>query len=174
MRKLTLGLMASFMVLCFACGSEPAITEEAPTAPEEQVAEEDKNSFGAEFTAENVIAAADLLENFDEAAIEDTIQATLRGTVGEVCQKKGCWMTVAASDEQEMMVRFKDYGFFMPFDLGGKEVIMNGIAYYEVTPVDELRHYAEDAGDTPEEIAMITEPKRELKFLADGVQMVQQ
>ena len=156
MRKLTLGLMASFIVLCFACGSEPATTEEAPVAEEAAVAEEAKNSFGEEFTADNVIAASELLANFDEAAIEDTVQTTLRGTVGDVCQKKGCWMTVAAGDEQEMMVRFKDYGFFMPFDLGGSEVIMNGIAYYEVTPVDELRHYAEDAGDSPEEIAKIT------------------
>lgn len=174
MRKLTLGLMASLIVLCFACGNEPAVTEEAPATVETPAAEEAQNSFGAEFTADNVIAAADLLENFDEATIEDTVQTTIRGTVGDVCQKKGCWMTVAAGDEQEMMVRFKDYGFFMPFDLGGSEVIMKGIAYYEVTPVDELRHYAEDAGDSPEEIAMITEPKRELKFLADGVQLVQQ
>jgi len=174
MRKLTFGLMASLIVIVFACGAEPTTAAEAPVTTEEQAPEEEKTSFGADFTADNVIAAAELLANFDEAAIEDTVQTTLRGTVGDVCQKKGCWMTVAAGDDQEMMVRFKDYGFFMPFDLGGKEVVMNGIAYYEVTPVDELRHYAEDAGDSPEEIAMITEPKRELKFLADGVKMVQQ
>lgn len=173
MRKITLSLMAALFVAVFSCASEPAPVAEADTATPEETTEKE-NSFGAEFTADNVIAAADLLNNFDEATIEDTVQTTIRGMVGEVCQKKGCWMTVAASDDEDMMVRFKDYGFFMPFDLGGKEVIMNGIAYYEVTPVDELRHYAEDAGDSPEEIAMITEPKRELKFLADGVQLVMQ
>ena len=167
--------MASLLLIAFSCASDSEPTEDtAAEAVEETVeaAAEPANSFGAAFTADNVIAAADLLSNFDEAAIEDTVQTTLRGTVGDVCQKKGCWMTVAAGDDQEMMVRFKDYGFFMPLDLGGKEVVMNGIAYYEVTPVEELRHYAEDAGDAPEEIAKITEPKRELKFLADGVQLV--
>ncbi len=167
--------MASLLMIAFSCASETEPNADtAAEAPEETVeaATEPANSFGATFKTDNVIAAADLLSNFDEAAIEDTVQTTLRGMVGDVCQKKGCWMTVAAGDDQEMMVRFKDYGFFMPLDLGGKEVVMNGIAYYEVTPVDELRHYAEDAGDSPEEIAKITEPKRELKFLADGVQLV--
>ena len=37
------------------------------------------------------------------------------------------------------------------------------------TSVDELRHYAEDKGAPAEEIAAITEPKRELRMTADGV-----
>ena len=46
---------------------------------------------------------------------------------------------------------------------------MDGFAFKEVTPVDELRHYAEDEGMSKEEIAAITEPKEELKFMASGV-----
>ncbi len=46
---------------------------------------------------------------------------------------------------------------------------MNGYAFRDVTPVDELRHYAEDAGKSKEEIAAITQPKEEMKFLASGV-----
>jgi len=57
----------------------------------------------------------------------------------------------------------------MPLDLAGSNVIVDGIAYKEVTGVDELRHYAEDEGKSPEEIAKITEPVEELKFMADGV-----
>ncbi len=120
-----------------------------------------------------MIPASDLLSSYSADAIADTVMTTLRGTVDEVCQAKGCWMTIAAGGEEEMMVKFKDYGFFMPKDISGREVIMNGIAFYEVTPVDELRHYAEDAGKPQEEIDKITEPKRELKFLADGVQLLE-
>ena len=68
-----------------------------------------------------------------------------------------------------MMVRFKDYGFFVPKDIAGRKVIITGKAYREVTPIEELRHYAEDAGKSKEEIAAITESKEELKFLATGV-----
>ena len=69
------------------------------------------------------------------------------------------------------MVRFKDYGFFMPLDAAEKEVIVAGKAYVKETSVDELRHYAEDAGKTQEEIALITEPKKEFAFEANGVLM---
>ena len=71
--------------------------------------------------------------------------------------------------DQSVFVKFKDYGFFMPLDLAGSEVIVQGKAYKEVTSVDELRHYAEDEGLSAEEIAKITEPEEELKFMADGV-----
>lgn len=95
----------------------------------------------------------------------------VRGTVTSVCQAKGCWMTIA-EDDKEMFVKFKDYGFFMPKDIDGREVIMEGTAYREVVSVDELRHLAEDAGKSEEEIAKITEPKEELQFLAHGVILV--
>ena len=168
MRIFSLGLLATLFVLFAACNSPKATTAVQETAAPVEVA----GTFGADFTADEVMMTNELLANYDEETIEDTISTTLRGTVDAVCQAKGCWMTVDAGADQEMMVKFKDYGFFMPKDISGREVIMHGIAFYEVTPVDELRHYAEDAGDSPEQIAMITEPKRELKFLADGVQLV--
>ncbi|NBB89332.1 MAG: DUF4920 domain-containing protein [Bacteroidetes bacterium] len=95
----------------------------------------------------------------------------VRGTVTSVCQAKGCWMTIADGDK-EMFVKFKDYGFFMPKDIAGREVIMEGTAYREVVSVDELQHLAKDAGKSEDEIAKITEPKEELQFLAHGVILV--
>jgi len=175
MRFLIPGLLAMILVVFTACsGTEPSVEAETPETPEAPVAAaaEVENSFGANFEAGEVLPAEELLVTYDEATVEDTVTTVLRGEVNSVCQAKGCWMTIAAGGEEEMMVKFKDYGFFMPKDISGREVIMHGIAYYEVTPVDELRHYAEDAGDSAEKIAMITEPKRELKFLADGVQLV--
>lgn len=127
------------------------------------------DTFGAAFQPKTIIPFAELSGKVVEG---DSLQATVRGTVAEVCQAKGCWMTITEANGDEMMVRFKDYGFFMPKDISGKEVVMNGKAFYRVTPVDELRHYAEDAGKSEDEVAAITEPKRELSFLADGVILV--
>jgi len=120
--------------------------------------------FGASFTPSAIVAFAEL---DDRVSAQDSLQVTVKGKVNEVCQAKGCWMTIQGDDG--MMVRFKDYGFFMPKDISGREVIMNGKAFYRTTPVSELQHYAEDAGKSKEEIAAITEPKYELSFLADGV-----
>jgi len=69
-----------------------------------------------------------------------------------------------------MSVHFKDYGFFVPTEgLEGKRAVIQGHAVREVTSVDDLRHYAEDAGKTPEEIAAITAPDTNWVFTAEGV-----
>ena len=59
----------------------------------------------------------------------------------------------------------------MPLDSKDREVIVEGKAFVKITPVEELKHYAEDAGKSLEEIAKITEPKTEFAFEADGVLM---
>ena len=84
---------------------------------------------------------------------------------------KCLWMMViyAAAGTHKMFVKFKYYAFFMPKDIAGRKVVIQGMAYREVTPADELRHYAEDAGKSAAEIALITKPKEELKFMASGV-----
>lgn len=61
----------------------------------------------------------------------------------------------------------------MPKDIKGRKVIMEGYAYKLVTPVEELRHYAEDEGKSKEEIEAITEPLEELKFMASGVLLLE-
>jgi hypothetical protein len=69
----------------------------------------------------------------------------------------------------EVFVKFKDYGFFVPLDAAGKEVVMNGKAFVEELSVDEQKHYAMDKGASKEEIEKITSPKKTLRFEADGV-----
>jgi hypothetical protein len=78
-------------------------------------------------------------------------------------------MNVDLGEGKQMMVRFKDYGFFVPKDADGKIAVMDGVAFREVLSVDMLRHYAEDAGKSKEEIEKITEPETRLSFEASGV-----
>jgi len=128
-----------------------------------------EENFGGPVDTEDAISYDVLLADM---ASQDSVQVTVEATVTEVCQAKGCWMSLTSSTSSEanpMMVRFKDYGFFVPKDIAGRKVIITGKAYREVTPIEELRHYAEDAGKSKEEIAAITESKEELKFLATGV-----
>ena len=92
----------------------------------------------------------------------------IEGTIEEVCRQKGCWMRVT-DDGHELFVRFKDYGFFVPRDAAGRRAVMHGVAVAELTSVEELRHYAEDAGRSEAEIARIIEPERRVIFYADSV-----
>ncbi len=126
-------------------------------------------NIGTSITHPNPIDMATLVAQVSK---QDTVKTQLKAKVEGVCQVKGCWMNLVSTQgtsNESIFVKFKDYGFFMPLDLAGSEVIVDGIAYKEITTVEELRHYAEDEGQTPEEIAKITEPVQELKFMADGV-----
>ena len=126
------------------------------------------HTFGDQISDEAVFTEEEMAMKFKSLKPGDTINAKFTSEVKEVCQKKGCWMKIDMGD-QEAMVRFKDYAFFMPKDIAGREIIVSGRAYIEEMSVENLQHYAEDAGKTPEEIAEITEPKRTLAFEANGV-----
>ena len=102
----------------------------------------------------------------------DSAQVKLVGTASAVCQARGCWMTLPTADGQEMRVRFRDYAFFVPKNLSGHEVVVSGWAYRRTVPKSELRHYAQDAGKTDQEIAAIDHDEQQLTFLADGVRII--
>lgn len=80
-------------------------------------------------------------------------------------------MTLNLPKDEDVMVKFRDYDFFVPKDIEEKEVVVSGKAYVTQVSVEEQQHLAEDNGKTEKEIAQITQPKRTLSFLADGVQI---
>ena len=124
------------------------------------------NFYGEKITLNNIsdfVKVKNLTEN--QAEVETKIEGTILST----CPKKGCWMNVRV-DQDTILVRFKDYGFFVP-KLGqeNNRVVMQGIAKKDTISVDLLRHYAEDANKSIEEIEKITQPEYKISFLADGV-----
>ena len=123
-------------------------------------------SYGTGFDLLNVVSMDYLIEKVENSP--DSVQLKVKGKIIDVCSKKGCWMTIELPNKQELMVRFKDYGFFVPLDSSG-EAIINGLAYINNTSVDELRHYAKDAGASINDIESIVEPKITYNFEADGV-----
>ncbi|WP_420151473.1 DUF4920 domain-containing protein [Spirosoma sp.] len=121
---------------------------------------------GKKITDNGAIPATQLATKMGD---KTEIPAKVEGTVESVCKVKGCWMNVKTGDGQTMRVTFKDYGFFVPKDIVGKTVVVEGTAETTTTPVADLRHFAKDAGKSQEEIEKITEPEKALTFVADGV-----
>lgn len=152
------------LLFLYACKSEKK-TEPAtePTSPME--------FFGATIDTSSSNSVEETISTLNTS---DSLMTKVTGYVTSVCQVKGCWMVLSQNptDTTGLFVKFKDYGFFVPKDLSGSKVIVEGKAYKEITPVDELKHYAEDEGKSPEEIAKITEPMEELKFMANGVALL--
>ena len=128
-------------------------------------------SVGEEVEITNILSSYQMQERYQGLTPGDTLNVTFRGNVASVCKNKGCWMKVALEDGREVMVKFKDYAFFVPKDIENKEVIMEGKAYVTEMSVEDRRHYAEDAGKSPAEVKAINEPEITLSFLADGVKI---
>jgi hypothetical protein len=82
----------------------------------------------------------------------------------KVCQKKGCFF-VAQHEADTVRVTFKDYGFFIPTDSGGKTVLLAGNFQRKALSREEAEHLAEDLGEeAPKDV-----PDFEYAIVATGV-----
>jgi Domain of unknown function (DUF4920) len=121
--------------------------------------------FGEKTTVEGAISSKELagkLKGTEPAEVKVT------GKVVEVCKAEGCWLRMETSGGS-MLIKMKDHAFLVPLDMNGKTIVAEGTATLKETSVEMLRHYAEDAGKSKEEIAKIKEPKKEVTMQAKGI-----
>ena len=168
---ITAAIASVWMIACGQPKQEETEVTESQEVSEETMEEVQDGHYGKIIDSEGaktVDEFASLMEGKDSLRIK--IQTVAR----DVCQKKGCWMKVETADGSLMRVRFKDYGFFVPKDIGGKTIVFEGVAFRDTVSVEDLKHYAEDGGKSEEEIAAITQPEINTAFLADGVVVIEE
>jgi Domain of unknown function (DUF4920) len=132
----------------------------------QQQPQSESRVFGQAFSPKKAIAARDLPRVLGN---QDSLAVPVIGQVQDVCQAKGCWMDVRLTNNTVMKVRFKDYGFFVPKNLKGKTVVLNGLAYNQTVSVADQKHYAQDAGKPAAEIRAIKTPRKSITYTASGV-----
>jgi hypothetical protein len=154
-------MLSCSLLLLISCKKEVA-----KQAAEEKITYE---NFGEKILAENALSSEQMLEKYEGLKQGDTIEVKFKSTIKEVCKKKGCWMSMQLSDDQETFVKFKGYAFFVPKNADNSEAIIAGRAYIDSISVDDLRHYAKDGGKSDAEIAQITASEVKYSFQADGV-----
>ena len=131
------------------------------------------SGFGKKIIPDDAISTIELSKAYENLHLSDSLQTKFRARVTDVCKVKGCWMKLRLEDGAEAMVRFKDYGFFMPKDIIGHEVVVNGQAFIEEMTVSDQIHYAKDGGSSEADIAKITNPRKTYGFEADGVLLLE-
>lgn len=149
-----------FQLLAVACFISSAALAQAPKSAVKG------QTYGEKISKSGAIPVAKLESKM---ASTETLETKITGKVLEVCTKKGCWIKLDNGTSEPLRVTFKDYGFFMPTDLVGKTVALDGFSKKTTSTVEELKHYAEDAGKSKEEIAKITQPKAAITYEAKGV-----
>jgi len=122
-------------------------------------------TFGTKTTADGAVTTDELTTVL---AAKSEAEVKVKGKVAEVCKAEGCWLRMKTA-KGTMMIKMKDHSFMVPIAMNDKTIVAQGIATFKETSVEMLRHYAEDAGKTKEEIAAITEPKKEIIMQATGI-----
>lgn len=127
------------------------------------------DTYGAKVTEDGAVSITEL-PNLLKG--KDTITVKIKAKAVSSCSSKGCWMNLQIDDKNTAFVKMKDYGFFVPTAIADKNVVLEGIAFMKTTSVAELKHYAEDGKKSQAEIDAITEPKQEIRLLANGIVVV--
>lgn len=153
MKKLMILFATAFLTI-------PAIAQNNPKSAAKGV------TYGEGTTNTEAVSVNDMEKQVQE---KGSYSGKITGKVTEVCLEKGCWMKVEKGNGETIMVRFKDYGFFMPKNIVGQTVVLEGEAKEKEVSVKQQQHLAEDAGKTKAEIEKIKEVKKETQFIAKGV-----
>lgn len=100
--------------------------------------------FGAVLPDQGTPMRLDELINASDKYQDQEVLVATR--IAKVCQKKGCFF-VATQGAATARVSFKDYGFFIPTDSGGKDVLLLGTFSRTSVSKEEAEHYASDLGE---------------------------
>ena len=109
------------------------------------------------------LSLADLMKDNEKYLDQEVLVAT---RIAKVCQKKGCFF-VAQEGPATARVTFKDYGFFIPTDSGGKDVVLAGTFSRKSISKEQADHYAADLG----EAAALAPEKFEYSIVASAVKI---
>jgi hypothetical protein len=160
--KSTVFLLLAFPLL-FSCSNS--------TEKKEAEKEVEMISYGpTKVNVDKAISTEEMLAEMKDEKGEKNF--TFEAEIAEVCSKAGCWINIKKGDGSTFMVRFKDHFTIPPKTKIGTKAYLSGVAYWDTIPVDLLKHFAEDAKKSKEEIEKITEPKFELAFESDGITFV--
>lgn len=126
--------------------------------------DENSETFGAVFDSSLPTLSLAALDSSPQSYLGKAF--TLEANIAKVCQKKGCFFIVQA-ENRIFRVAFRDYGFFIPTDSGGKDVVLNAELIKKELSLEQASHFKSDLGGKSEglEAGIVYE------IIADSIQI---
>ncbi len=115
--------------------------------------------YGSGIDAGAVLTVPEAYAKIDEIAGQPV---RVRGTIVDVCAKRGCWMNLAADgDARVVQVKVDDGVIVFPMSAKGRDATAQGVAEKRALTLEQTRarhqHEAEEQGK-PFDPASVTEP----------------
>ena len=116
-------------------------------------------TYGEPLTGSDITAISQLLSD-PEPYVGKTVR--VEGVITGVCEKRGCWITLASDEEfEELRIKAKDGVIVFPIKAKGKKAIAEGVfTKIEMNMEQTLKyqeHHAEEHGEEFDP-ASVTEP----------------
>ncbi|MEI6858756.1 MAG: DUF4920 domain-containing protein [Shewanella sp.] len=101
---------------------------------------------------------------------------TIKGTIVGVCEKRGCWMSIASDERfQTLKIKVKDGEMVFPLSARGKEALATGklqALEFGLQQTREIKaYYAKEAGDEFDP-ASVTEAMTTYQLVPTGVSIL--
>ncbi|MBZ4421191.1 DUF4920 domain-containing protein [Myxococcus sp. RHSTA-1-4] len=145
-----------------------AKTETAPAQAAAPAQDGWKLTRGEPIKGTQALKLADVLA---KPQAHDGKTVLVEGTVRKACERKGCWMELAADAKDKspgVRVTFKDYGFFVPLDSAGSQARVEGVLKVAELSDSRAQHYESEGAIVPR--GADGKP-REVQLVATGVEL---
>lgn len=161
-RTLTTFLVFSFVLMgCQPSGGEPATSPNAEQAPAPGLSASpgDGSHFGGEFTLTEV-TPVDLVIADPASFVDKTVR--VEGTVVDVCEMRGCWLSLGAKSGEVLRVKVRDGEMVFPISARGLQAQVEGtVGSHTISVEDQIergKYFAAEEGQTFDP-ASVTGPK---------------
>ncbi len=156
-----------FSLSLFASAHNHKNPDLSQSSKKETTALETNKKFGGAITPQDTLTLSQVISDFDKYKGKTIV---IEATTEKVCEQKGCWMVIKDGSHQ-VRTLFKDYGFFVPKDIVGQKVRVQGVMEQKKISAATLRHYKKDEGAKLGEIQKIKTGRMDYQFTADAVEV---
>lgn len=105
----------------------------------------DGKQYGKKLTLKKTTNVSDILSNPEKFVGKKVL---IKGTIVDVCKKRGCWMDISSNKEfEKIKVKVEDGVIVFPLTAKGKTATVEGEVYAITSAVEECSNKEDHSGD---------------------------